>query len=337
MKNTGFRSIIFPILLLGSVILIGIVGFSIIEDFTFLEAFFMTIITISTVGFQEIHPLSEAGRLFTAFLIISSLGIFGYVVTTITRFIVDGIFRNYYKDNKVKKRINRLSGHVILCGYGRNGRQAAVELTENDEVFVIIEQDESLIERIRQETKMLYIHGDATQEDVLKEARIDKSKAMITTLPNDADNLFLVITARQINPDLKIISRASDDKSDIKLKRAGANNVIMSDKIGGQRMAKLVTEPDVVEFLEYIMLQRKKDVSLEEISCKNLSSCFADKSIRELDVRNVSGANIVGLKRPDNSYIVNPNPEIKLTLHDQLFVLGTVGQIKKLKEIIVNG
>lgn len=334
MKRTGLRVIIFPFMLLVTIILVGIIGFSIIEEFTLLESFFMTVITISTVGFQEIHPLSEAGRLFTTFLIISSLGIFGYVVTTVTRFIVDGIFRNYYKDNKVKKRINKLANHVILCGYGRNGKQAAIELTENEESFVIIENDEALVERIREETKLLYIHGDATQEDILQEANLDKAKALIITLPSDADNLFLVITARQINPELVIISRASDDKSDTKLKRAGANNVIMSDKIGGQRMAKLVTEPDVVEFIEYIMLQRKKDVSLEEISCKNLSTCFADKSIRELDVRNLSGANIIGLRRPDKSYLINPEPNIKLTTQDQLFVLGTVEQIKKLKEII---
>lgn len=334
MKRDGFGSVIFPITLLFGVIFIGVVGFSIIEDFTLSESFFMTIITISTVGFQEVHPLSEAGRLFTALLIIFSLGIFGYVVTTITRLIVDGIFKNYYKDNKVKKRINKLSNHVVLCGYGRNGKQAAIELAENDEAFVIIENNEALIDKIREESKLLYIYGDATHEDVLSESRIDKAKAMITTLPNDADNLFLVITARQINPDLAIISRASDDKSDIKLKRAGANNVIMSDKIGGQRMAKLVTQPDVVEFLEHIMLQRKRDVSLEEVSCKNLSSCFAGKSIRELDVRNVSGANIIGLKKKDKSYIINPEPGVMLTTEDQLFVLGTMEQISKLKEII---
>ncbi len=334
MKRDGFGSFIFPIALLLGVIVMGVVGFSIIEDFTLMESFFMTIITISTVGFQEVHPLSETGRLFTAFLIIFSLGIFGYVVTTITRFIVDGIFKNYYKDKKVKKRIDRLSNHVVLCGYGRNGKQAAIELAENDESFVIIESDETLIDKVREETKLLYIQGDATHEDVLAESRIDKAKAMITTLPNDADNLFLVITARQLNPALSIISRASDDKSDVKLKRAGANNVIMSDKIGGQRMAKLVTQPDVVEFIEHIMLQRKRDVSLEEVSCKNLSSCFAGKSIRELDVRNVSGANIIGLKRKDKSYLINPEPNVMLSTSDQLFVLGTVEQINKLKEII---
>lgn len=181
---------------------------------------------------------------------------------------------------------------------------------------------------------MLYILGDATQENVLQEARLEQAKAVVTTLPNDADNLFLVLTARQINPELKIISRASDDNSDIKLKRAGATNVIMSDKIGGQRMAKLVTQTDVVEFIEYIMLQKKQDVSLEEISCKNLASCFSGKSIRELDIRNVSGANVIGLKRPDNTYIINPDPEVELTDRDQLFILGTPDQISRLKKII---
>jgi voltage-gated potassium channel len=334
MKAFSLKQIQYSLLLLILVIIIGIFGFMVIEQLSFIESFFMTIITISTVGFQEVQPLSDIGRIFTAFLIIFSLGIFAYFVTTITRYIVDGIFKNYYKDNKVKKRIVKLDNHVILCGYGRNGRQAAVELSENEMPFVVIEKDESIVENIREDSNLLYIQGDATHEDVLEVAGIEKAKALITTLSNDADNLFIVLTVSQIRPGIKIVSRASDDNSDLKLKRAGASNVIMPDKIGGQRMAKLVTEPDVVEFIEYIMLQGRKEVLIEEISCKKMAACFADKSIKELDIRNVSGANIIGVKTAENTYIINPSPEIKLTNKDQLFVLGTHDQISKLKKIV---
>jgi len=270
-------------------------------------------------------------------LIIFSFGIFAYAVTTFTRYIIDGIFRNYYKDNKVKKRIRKLKNHVIICGYGRNGKQAAFDLHEHKEDFVIIENNESLVEKIREDESLLYIEGDAASDEILEAAKLESARALIATLPNDAENLYIVLTARQLNPDLVIISRASDDHSVEKLKRAGATNVIMPDKIGGQRMAKLVTEPDLVEFIEYLMLQSHKDVSLEEISCENLAVCFANKSIKELDIRNVSGANIIGLKMANKSFIVNPSPEIRLSKGDQLFVLGKQEQIESLKSLIEKG
>ncbi len=335
--KSEFKPAVYAVLLLVSVVSIGIIGFMIIEGFSFIESFFMTIITVATVGFQEVHPLSDVGRIFTAFLIIFSFGIFAYAVTTFTRYIVDGIFRNYYKDNKVKKRIRKLNNHVIICGYGRNGKQAALNLHEHKEDFVIIEKDESLAQKIREDESLLYIEGDATNEEILEAAKLESARALIVTLPNDAENLYIVLTARQLNPDLVIVSRASDDHSVGKLKRAGATNVIMPDKIGGQRMAKLVAEPDLVEFVEYLMLQSHKEVSLEEISCKNLAFCFADKSIKDLDIRNVSGANIIGLKREDKSYIVNPSPEIRLSQKDQLFVLGKQEQIERLKSLIEKG
>jgi len=335
--KSEFKPAVYAFILLISIVSIGIIGFIIIEGFSFIESFFMTIITIATVGFQEVHPLSDVGRVFTAFLIIFSFGIFAYAVTTFTRYIIDGIFRNYYKDNKVKKRIRKLKNHVIICGYGRNGKQAAFDLHEHKEDFVIIENNESLVEKIREDESLLYIEGDAASDEILEAAKLESARALIATLPNDAENLYIVLTARQLNPDLVIISRASDDHSVEKLKRAGATNVIMPDKIGGQRMAKLVTEPDLVEFIEYLMLQSHKDVSLEEISCENLAVCFANKSIKELDIRNVSGANIIGLKMANKSFIVNPSPEIRLSKGDQLFVLGKQEQIESLKSLIEKG
>ncbi len=317
-------------------ITLGTFGYIYIENYTFTEALFMTVITMSTVGYREIHPLSETGMIFTVFLIIMSFGIFAYGITTITRFLFDGEFRTFYKNYQVEKKIKRLNKHVIICGYGRNGIQAVAELLDHNESVIIIETLDDVVNDIVQTRNLVCIHGDATREDVLEKAGIIRAKALITTLPSDADNLFIVLTAREMNPEMTIISRASDDHSDIKLKRAGATNVIMPDKVGGARMAKLVAQPDIVEFLDSILIRSGNKVNLVEIACADMKSCFLDKTIGELNIRSVSGANLVGLKTEEGSYIFNPSPDIKLMARDKLFALGTPSQIDKLKEVLSN-
>lgn len=337
MKRESFREAYIALGMLIAIITIGVIGFTIIEGFSFTDAFFMTIITIATVGFKEVHPLSTPGMYFTVFLIITSFGIFAYAVSTITKYVVGGAIGHYYKNRKVKNKIQQLKDHVIVCGYGRNGRQAVAELIDHEVPIVVIENDENTMEKILENPDLLYIHGDATKDEILSMSRTDRAKALITTLPVDADNLFVVLTARELNPSITIISRATNEHSDSKLKRAGATNVIMPDRIGGQRMAKLVAQPDVVEFLDYIMLQSSENVTLEEVSCSKLSSWFEGKSIRELDIRNESGANIIGLKRSDNTFLINPLPEIQLSSLDKLFVLGTQIQVERLKRIMAEG
>jgi len=333
MKKNSLRHAYFTFAMVIAVVVIGSVGYRLL-GYTPSEAIYQTIITIATVGFEEVHPLDNRGMWFTSALVIFSIGIFAYAVTTLTRFVVEGVFRNSYKDTKVKRKIERLSGHVVICGYGRNGKQAAIELLEHKVPIVLIEQNVEIVQSLRETPGMLYVEGDAADEEILKQANLQSARAMITTLPMDADNLFVVLTAREISPDLKIISRASLDNSDVKLKRAGATNVIMPDKVGGQRMAKLVAQPDIVEFVEFMLLQSVENVVLEQISCKNIASCFADKSIRELDIRNQSGANIIGLKRSDKSFLINPVPETKLQANDKLFALGTRKQIDHLVKTI---
>lgn len=337
MNRESFKSAYIALSLLFGAIAFGVVGFMIIEGFSFTDAFFMTIITITTVGFREVHPLTDAGMYFTSILIIFSFGIFAYAVTTFTRYVIDGALGHLYKNRKVRRRIDRLKNHVIVCGYGRNGRQAAAELLDHGESIVVIERSEDTMEQILENKDLLYIHGDATQDETLELCRIDTARALITTLPVDADNLFVVLTAREMNPKLKIISRATDEHSDSKLKRAGATNIIMPDRIGGQRMAKLVAQPDIVEFLDFIMLQSSENVALEEVSCNSLAACFDGRSIRELDIRNESGANIIGVKRSDKSFVINPLPEVILSSSDKLFALGTKLQISRLKKIMLEG
>ncbi|MBI9055723.1 MAG: potassium channel protein [Bacteroidales bacterium] len=330
----NFKPIYVAISLLVLIVLIGVSGFMIIEQFSFNDAFFMTIITISTVGFREVEPLSSLGQFFTAFLIVISFGIFAYAVTTLTRYIVDGVLRNYLKDNKVKTKIEKLSNHVIVVGYGRNGKQAIEELKRHKFPVVIVDNKESIIETIRENPDNLYIQGDAIEDETLINAKIDKARALITALPNDADNLFVVLTARAMNPDITIISRASNFNTDKKLRSAGATNVIMPDKIGGQRMAKLVAQPDIIDFIEYIMLRESDGIHIEEISCKNLSSNFVEKTIGDWSIRAETGANIIGIKTSDNKYIVNPAPTEKISNDDQLFVLGNPTQIENLKKVL---
>ncbi|MEZ5069716.1 MAG: potassium channel protein [Bacteroidales bacterium] len=329
MQSKSLKHAYFTGGLLASVVLIGTMGYSSL-GFTLSEAFYQTIITIATVGFEEVHPLDNRGMWFTSFLVIFSIGIFAYAVTTFTRYVVEGVFRNSYKDNKVKNKIEKLHGHVVICGYGRNGKQAAIELLEHQEEIVIVESKPDIVQHLRQTPGMLYIEGDATDENVLILANLPEAKALITTLPEDADNLFVVLTARELNEKLTIISRASAENSDVKLKRAGATNVIMPDRVGGRRMAKLVARPDVVEFIDIMMRQGLESVILEEISCASLKQCFDGKTIAELDIMNTSGANIIGLKRADNTYQINPSPESLLHRTDKLFALGSRDQIRQL-------
>jgi len=324
--------------LLLSIVFFGTIGYYWIENMEFIDSLYMTIITISTVGFKEVgaEPLSPTGKVFTMGLIITSLGSLAYVGSNMARFVFDGELANYIKTYRVDKKIAKLKNHVIIVGYGRNGEQAALELQEHGVDFVIVDKRDNVISRVRQNPELLYIKGDATHEEVLEMARINYARALIATTPNDADNVFVVLTARSINPNLTIISRASEMESQMKLKRAGATNIIMPERIGGQRMAKLVHQPDVVEFLEYILLQKTKDVSLEEVECSNLAQRFVGKSISELRVREVSGANIIGLKISGARYVFNPNPNMILSRNDQLFVLGNPEQIKKLREVMAS-
>ncbi|MCW3804004.1 potassium channel family protein [Plebeiibacterium marinum] len=330
----NFRTIIYGVGALFFIIVVGGVGFALIEGYSFVDALYMTTITVSTVGFREVYPLSEGGKIFTVLLIIFSFGIFGYVITSITRLVVEGALQQSYKLYQVKKKIVKLEDHIIVCGYGRNGYQACVELKEHGEKFVILEKRDNVVSRILEDPTLLYVQGDASSEEVLDVAQIRKAKALITALPNDADNIFVVLTAREMNPKLKIISRASDFRSDVKLKHAGATNVIMPDRIGGQRMAKLVTQPDVVEFVENILLQRSREVKLTEIECSCLSDQSASKTIQELNLRKRTGANLMGLKTPEGTYIFNPSPQIKISQEDKLFVLGTDEQISLFKEVL---
>jgi len=329
-----YRHILLPLYLITAITIIGTIGYHFICNYPFFDAFYMTIITIATVGYGEVHPLNETGRLFTAFLIIVSFGTFAYAVASLTRFVLDGEFNKLFKIRQLNTTIQKMSDHVIICGYGRNGRQAAQVLKKHKQRFIVIEKNAELTNSMQHQYSDLVINADAILDETLLKSGILRAKALITTLPVDADNLFIVLTARNLNPKLTIISRASDDNSDTKLKIAGADNVIMPDKVGGAHMASLVMKPDVLEFIDYIVGQGSDAINLEEITFENIPEQLRHKTLKDLEVRVKSGANIIGFKTATGEYIINPSADTKIIPDAKIFVLGTGEQIIKLKELL---
>jgi len=261
-KRNRIRSAAVLILL---IFVVGIIGYMIIEGYTVLDAFYMTVITLSTIGFGLLRELSPMGKLFTIFLIVIGLGAFAYMISLLTSYFVEGqlnaLVRGYFKKSDLKKMKN----HVIICGYGRNGRQAVNELHAHNVPCIVVDVKRDKFEHIEEDRILRFVDGDATKDEILLMAGIKTAKALITTLPVDADNLFVVLSARSLNKQLILISRASSESVEKKLHVAGVNSVVMPERVGGAHMAKLVANPDVVEFLEHLSIQGLDPTNLEEI------------------------------------------------------------------------
>jgi voltage-gated potassium channel len=329
------REIIIAALLVFFIITIGVVGYMLIDDYNFVSALYMTVITVSTVGFGEVEPLSDGGKLFTSGLILSSLVVLGYFVSVLTQNLFHSQLSFFYAGNNKNRRIHKMENHVIVVGYGRNGRQVVEELSSmGADVIVVDESHEIVINNMGKPVR--FIEGDATDDEILIKANIKSAKSLISTLPNDADNLFVVLTARSLKHDLKIISRASSDSTEKKLRMAGVDSVVMPERVGGAHMATLVTKPDIVEFLEHLTLHSNTPTQLMEIMCNDLPPDLLNKPISEIGIRRKSGANIVGFKTAAGDVIVNPTPETRLLQNSKLFVLGTIEQIEHMKELFEN-
>ncbi|MCF1191381.1 potassium channel protein [Mangrovimonas sp. AS39] len=325
-----FRSKIYTAMfLLALLVGTGVVGFKILSGYSWINALYMTVITMTTVGFSEVQPLDDASKIFTIILILTSVIIVGYAISVITEYILS---RNNYEDLKIKKmqkEMEALNNHIIICGYGRNGSQAARKLKAYKKQFVVVERNKELLQKLDEEN-ILYVNGNANEDDVLKEAGIERASTLISALPNDADNVFVVLSARQINSKLTIISRASQETSYEKLKFAGANNVILPDRIGGDHMASLVVIPDLIEFIDNLSIVGKSNINIEEVEVEKLYDTSTVKTIRDLDLRKKTGCNVIGFKSPEGEYIVNPDADINLVPNSKIIVLGRPEQIQKL-------
>ncbi|MDA0912363.1 MAG: potassium channel protein [Bacteroidetes bacterium] len=331
--NDSVRRLRIAAALLVGILCAGSLGYALIEDFTALEAFYMTIITVSTVGFGEVRELSDSGKLFTAGLILSSIGTFTFAATAVTRFFVEGNYRDRLRARRIEKIMNEKNNHIIVCGNGRVGEKAVQELEDHKQDVVIVEWNTDLVDKLRKAGKSV-LAGDATEDENLINAGLDRAQALITTLPDDAQNLYVVLAARERRKDLLIISRASNANAVSKLRVAGAQNVIMPDQVGGAHMASLVAIPDVVEFLDHIRIQGADAVNLEEIEVRQLPDRLQSMTLAEIDARNRIGVNVIGLRKVSGEMVINPPAETPLESTMKLFVLGTSDQIRRLNEFI---
>ncbi|OQX82264.1 MAG: hypothetical protein B6D64_00850 [Bacteroidetes bacterium 4484_276] len=326
------RKILIAVISLVTIVFTGVFGYMGIEDFSFVDAFYMTIITLTTVGFGEVQPLSDNGKVFTAILSFISLGFFAYSISVVTTYFVEGQL-NYLVRGYRKKNIKNMENHVIVVGFGRNGQQVIEELQVHNHYFVVIDKSHDVLQRYSGKP-IRFIEGDATEDAVLEKAGVGKAQSIITTLPGDADNLFVALTARALNKELRIVSRASSESAEKKLRIAGVKSVVMPEKVGGAHMAKLIARPDIVEFLEHLSIRGEDPTNIEEIECRQLPEEFINKTIYEIGVRKKSGANIVGFKTPEGKYIINPTPDTIVIPNSKLFVLGTREQIASMKKIL---
>ncbi|MBI9042131.1 TrkA family potassium uptake protein [Lutibacter sp.] len=317
--------------LLTTVLVIGIGGFMFISNESFVDSLYMTIITMSTVGFGTLHELNQTEKLFTVFLIIFSIIVYGYSVTALTEYFANRNIFQILKIKKVQQEIQSLKNHTVVCGYGRNGKQAVAKLKQFNQPCIVIEKRKDEIADLERDN-ILYIEGDATNDDDLKKLGLERAKSLITALPSDADNLFVVLSARQFNKDFTIISRASNESSYGKLKFAGATNVIMPDKLGGAHMASLVVTPDLVEFVDRLTIAGTTNANLEEISVNSLPDEYLSKTILDMDLRKKTGCNVIGFKTKEGEYLINPDSKTKLEKDTHLIVLGNKDQILKLRE-----
>ncbi len=325
------RHLKFSLLTLSAVIGLGTAGYSLIEGWDTFDALYMTVITLATVGFKEVHELSYEGKAFTIVLIIFGAGIIAYAIGSMIQFMVEGQLRSILGRIKLEKQINKLQGHYIVCGYGRIGALICREFQAKPLAFVVVEQDPQLCERLSHEG-YLFVHGDATDDETLITAGIQRATGLITAVTSDTANVYITLTARGLNPELFILARAGEEGSEKKLQRAGANKVISPYTIGATRMAQAVLRPSVVDFIEIATAGQSLELQLEEVVVQGASR-LAQQSLITAGIRRDHGIIIVGIKKGAGQMTFNPVPTTLIEAGDVLITLGQAAAIRNLERI----
>ena len=308
---------------------VGTLGFYFIggNQWSLIDSFYMTIITMTTVGFGEVHPLSDLGRLWTSFVIVFGVSGFLYMLSEIGAELVE--FR-VYKENQKKRKIRKMKNHYIICGYGRMGAVIAKELHEKNHPFVVVELDQDKVDKI---SALGYqsILGDATIEKTLEEAGIHQAAGIVVCLNNDPDNLFVTLTARSLNHDAFLVSRCSQINNKPKLKQAGADKVVNPYTAGGHRMAELLISPELEDTVSLSLSQDIVDLAIDEVNLTNLNS-FHGVKIKDSKIREEFNLIIVGLVNGDGSYEINPDPDVELSADHTVMIMGQKGQLEQFKD-----
>jgi len=332
------RALLKAILLLASIIFVGIFSYMLIEGASFLDSLFMVIITITTIGYGEVFPLGTGGEIFTIFLIIAGVGTVGYTLVSGVEFMVENSLSGLMGRRKMRKEIESMIGHYIMCGYGRVGQYIAGDLKDAGATFVIIERDQSAAEKA-EELGFLVIRADATKDETLKEAGIENARGLVTALSSDAENLYITLTSRELCPHLFIVSRCDSEESESKLRRAGADRVISPHSIGGRRMAAMLLKPMVWDYLDLVTRGQYIEFNVENLEWRiddveiQPNAYLDGKSIDEAKIYSISGALILAVKKRGVGFNTKPSKDTRLDPGDYIVAIGTVEQLAKLEEI----
>jgi len=311
----------------------GTLGFVLIEHYPVFDAFYMTLTTVTTVGYGEIHTLSRAGRIFNSFLILFGVTIMLLSIGAMTQAVVEIEFNQLFGKRRVKNMIDKLEDHIILCGFGRVGRGAADELLQAGAKFVIVDREEDRVERAIK-AGMLAVVADATRDETLRDVGIARARGLVATLASDADNLFLILSAKSLNPSLHLSARAAEEASADKLRRAGADFVFAPYNITGHRMAQALLKPHVQQFLDFTTQNMGLDAGIEQVRVAERCS-FADQSLAQMHVRRDLGVIVLAIRKASGEMLFNPPAEAKISGGDHLIVMGRPEGLRKLEQLLM--
>ena len=320
------RKLQFALVALALLVVGGTAGFVVIEKMNLLEGIYMTVITLSTVGFQEVHPLDTGGRVFVIFLIFFGVGLGGFVATIVGEMVLQGQFRELVTRRKMDNAIAKMTDHCILAGYGRVGRQVIKEFEERKVQYVVVERNSDNVNRLLSEGRP-HIQGDATDEEVLEQAGIHRARTLISTLPDEALNVYITLTARHMNSQLKIIARADFEEGEKKLIRAGANHVVIPHILGGSRMAMASLQPNVVDFMR-MEVAGQEGLFVEEIAIPPDAS-LSGKSLKESNLNRDFGVTVVGIRQTDQKLNLNPPEKTVIEAGDILVLIGQSSDLER--------
>jgi voltage-gated potassium channel len=313
--------------------LVGTLGYHIIEGWNFFDSFYMTFISITSVGFAEVHELSSYGRVFTVFIIIVGFGIIGYSASKMAAFIVEGELSTIMKRRKLRTEISQLHDHTIICGAGDTGLNVIKEFSKVGYPFVVIDKDQQRIDQLENKENYFIIVDDAVKDSTLTAANIQTAKGLVAVLNSDKDNLFVVLTARSLNPQLRIAARVIDPSSEKKMRIAGADEVVSPNFIGGMRLASLMIRPAVVNFLDEMLKENHGNLRLEEVEISSHSH-LNGQTLKNALIPQKTGLIILALRSSkDGCYTFNPNAETILSFHDKIIVMGTTQQVQQLNKM----
>ena len=329
------KHLIFSVLLVIFIVGLGVTGYMMIEGWNLLDALYMTVTTLTTVGYDEVHEMTKTGQMFTILLICLGVSFFLYVAGAVVQFMVEGRIRTILGRRRLDKKIDRLKNHYIICGYGRIGKVLCKMLLSKPIDLVVVEKDPDLIPEIDAD-KILYVSGDATNEENLIKAGIQRAKGLIAALATDTENVFLVLTARQLNPDLYIIARASRNESKTKLQAAGANKVELPYDMGAVSMAQRIIRPTVTSFLELAVAHKRKDIQMEEMPVRS-SSDLVNVMLKDSGIRQQFNLIIIAIKKLDGNMLFNPSFETVIEGGDTVIAVGQENNLQQLEKILNPG